>query len=158
VEHITYIPTAAGFLFLAVVLDAFNRRIVGWSMAGHLRTSLVLNALDIGLQRRRPTGVVHHSDQGSQYTSIAFGLRCKAANVRPSTGSVGDCYDNAMCESFFPTLECELLLRDRFAAKAEAKMKVFSFTEGWYNPRRRHSGIDYHSPVEHEKLYALAAK
>jgi putative transposase len=158
VADITYVPTATGFLFLAVVLDAFSRRIVGWSMAGHLRTSLVLDALDMALQRRRPTGVVHHSDQGCQYPSIAFGLRCKAANVRPSTGSVGDCYDNAMCESSLATLECELLLRDRFATKAEAKMKIFSFIEGWYNPRRRHSGIDYNSPVEHEKLYALAAK
>ena len=97
VADITYIPTWAGFLFLAVVLDAFSRRVVGWSMANHLRTRLVLDALDMALWQRRPDGVIHHSDQGSQYTSIAFGKRCRDAGVRPSTGSVGDCYDNAMC-------------------------------------------------------------
>ena len=99
VADITYIPTWAGFLFLAVVLDAFSRRVVGWSMANHLRTRLVLDALDMALWQRRPDGVIHHSDQGSQYTSIAFGKRCRDAGVRPSTGSVGDCYDNAMCET-----------------------------------------------------------
>jgi putative transposase len=96
VADITYVPTWSGFVFLAVVMDAFSRRIVGWSMATHLRTSLVLDALDMALTQRKPDGVVHHSDQGSQYTSIAFGLRCKEAGVRPSTGSVGDCYDNAL--------------------------------------------------------------
>ena len=92
VADITYIPTWAGFLYLAVVLDAFSRRVVGWSMANHLRTSLVLDALDMALGRRRPENVIHHSDQGSQYTSIAFGTRCRQAGVRPSMGSVGDCY------------------------------------------------------------------
>ncbi len=111
IADITYIPTWAGFLFLAVVLDAFSRRVVGWSMANHLRTRLVLDALDMALWQRRPDGVIHHSDQRSQYTSIAFGKRCRDAGVRPSTGSVGDCYDNAMCESLFATLECELLDR-----------------------------------------------
>ena len=95
VADITYIPTWAGFLYLAVVLDAFSRRVVGWSMANHLRTQLVLDALDMALWQRRPDGVIHHSDQGSQYTSLAFGKRCRDAGVRPSTGSVGDCYDNA---------------------------------------------------------------
>ena len=109
VADITYIPTWTGFLFLAVVLDTFSRRVVGWSMANHLRTRLVLDALDMALWQRRSDSVIHHSDQGSQYTSIAFGKRCQVAGVRPSTGSVGDCYDNAMCESFFATLECELL-------------------------------------------------
>ena len=104
VADITYIPTWAGFLYLAVVLDTFSRRVVGWSMANHLRTQLVLDALDMALWQRRPDGVIHHSDQGSQYTSLAFGKRCRDAGVRPSTGSVGDCYDNAMCESFFATL------------------------------------------------------
>ena len=120
VADITYIPTWAGFLYLAVVLDAFSRRVVGWAMATHLRTELVLDALEMALSQRRPTEVIHHSDQGCQYTSIAFGQRCKTAGVRPSMGSVGDCYDNAMCESFFATLECELLDRVRFPNPAAA--------------------------------------
>jgi putative transposase len=151
VADITYIPTWAGFLYLAVVLDAFSRRIVGWSMANHLRTQLVLDALDMALWQRRPEDVIHHSDQGSQYTSIAFGARCRQAGVRPSMGSVGDAYDNAMCESFFATLECELLDRHRFPSQAEARMAVFEFIEGWYNPRRRHSAIGYLSPVNYER-------
>jgi putative transposase len=151
VADITYIATWAGFLYLAVVLDAFSRRIVGWAMANHLRTSLVLGALDMALAQRRPSDVVHHSDQGSQYTSIAFGARCRQAGVRPSMGSVGDCYDNAMCESFFATLECELLDRHRFRSQAEARMAVFEFIEGWYNPRRRHSAIGYLSPRDYER-------
>ena len=151
VADITYIPAWAGFLFLAVVLDAFSRRVVGWSMANHLRTRLVLDALDMALCQRRPDGVIHHSDRGSQYTSIAFGRRCRDAGVRPSTGSVGDCYDNALCESFFATLECELLERRRFRSHAEAGMAVFEFIEGWYNPRRRHSAIGYLSPVNYKR-------
>ena len=150
VADITYIPTWAGFLYLAVVLDAFSRRIVGWSMATTLATQLVLNALNMALVMRRPSGVIHHSDQGSQYTSIAFGHRCREAGVRPSMGSVGDAYDNAMCESFFATLECELLGRYRFKTQAEARNAVFAFIEGFYNPRRRHSSIGYLSPVDYE--------
>jgi putative transposase len=151
VADITYIPTLTGFLYLAVVLDAFSRRIVGWAMAGHLRTELVLEALDMALGQRRPRDVIHHSDQGSQYTSLAFGARCREAGVRPSMGSVGDAYDNAMCESFFATLECELLDRRRFRSRAEARMAIFSFIEGWYNPRRRHSGLGYLSPIDYEE-------
>ena len=98
---ITYIPAWAGFLYLAVVLDAFSRRIVGWAMETHLRTGLVLQALNLALWQRRPAAAMYHSDQGSQYTSLAFGQRCREAGVRPSMGSVGDCFDNAMCESFF---------------------------------------------------------
>lgn len=151
VADITYIPTWAGFLYLAVVLDACSRRIVGWSMAPSLATQLVLDALDMALTTRRPKGVIHHSDQGSQYTSIAFGTRCREAGVRPSMGSVGDAYDNAMAESFFATLECELLDRRRFKTQAEARIAVFTFIESFYNPRRRHSGIGYLSPVAYEK-------
>ena len=151
VADITYIPTWAGFLYLAVVLDVFSRRVIGWSMANHLRTRLVLDALDMALWQRRPDSVIHHSDQGSQYTSIAFGQRCRDAGVRPSTGSVGDCYDNAMCESFFATLECELIDRRRFRSHAEARIAVFEFIEGWYNPRRRHSAIGYLSPINYER-------
>jgi putative transposase len=151
VADITYIPTWAGFLYLAVVLDAFSRRVVGWSMATHLRTEFVLDALDMALGQRRPENVIHHSDQGSQYTSIAFGARCRQAGVRPSMGTVGDCYDNALCESFFATLECELLDRTRFRSHAEARRAVFAFIEGWYNPRRRHSAIGYLSPMDYER-------
>jgi len=143
-------------LYLAVVMDVFSRRIVGWSMATHLRTQLVLNALDMAIAQRRPQEVIHHSDHGTEYTSIAFGLRCKEAGVRPSLGSVGDCYDNAMCESFFATLECELLDRRRFRTQTEASMAVFEFIEGWYNPHRRHSGLGQLSPMNFEKKYAQA--
>lgn len=150
VADITYIATWAGFLYLAVVLDAWSRRVVGWAMAPHLRTELVLDALNMAVTQRRPTNVIHHSDQGCQYTSLAFGLRCQAAGVRPSMGSVGDAYDNAMCESFFATLECELLDRRRFATQAEARLAVFDFLEGWDNPHRRHSALHYESPLRYE--------
>ena len=118
VADITYIPTWAGFLYLAVVIDAWSRRVIGWAMENHLRTELVLQALNMALYQRRPSEVIHHSDQGCQYTSIAFGVRCREAGVRPSMGSVGDAYDNALAESFFATLECELLDRRRFKTPA----------------------------------------
>ena len=151
VADITYIPTGAGFLYLAVVLDVWSRRVVGWATASHLRTELVLHALELALGRRQPQHVIHHSDQGCQYTSIAFGLRCREAGVRPSMGSVGDAYDNALCESFFATLECELLDRHRFATLAAARLEVFDYIEGFYNPRRRHSALDYLSPMAYEE-------
>jgi putative transposase len=157
VADITYIPTWAGFLYLAVVVDAFSRRVVGWAMESHLRSELVLQALEMAYGQRRPSEVVHHSDQGTQYTSIAFGKRCGEMGVRPSMGSVGDCFDNAMAESFFATLECELLDRRRFKTQAEAEIAVFDFIEGWYNPQRRHSSIGYLSPVQYEKRYAVCA-
>jgi len=158
VADITYVPTWAGFLYLAVVLDAFSRRIVGWAMATTLATQLVLDALDMALLTRRPRGVIHHSDQGSQYASVEFGRRCREAGVRPSMGSVGDAYDNAMCESFFATLECELLDRCRFQTQADARTAVFEFIEGFYNPRRRHSAIGYLSPTDYERRhYAMIA-
>jgi putative transposase len=157
VADITYIPTWAGFLYLAAVLDAWSRRVVGWAMATHLRTELVLDALNMAIGQRRPTQVIHHSDQGCQYTSIAFGLRCREAAVRPSMGSVGDAYDNALCESFFATLECELLDRRRFATQVEARLAVFEFIEGWYNPHRRHSALDYESPVSYEQKHQPVA-
>jgi putative transposase len=155
VADITYIPTWAGFLYLAVVLDAWSRRVVGWAMATHLRTELVLDALAFAVQQRQPGNVIHHSDQCCQYTSIQFGLRCKEAGVRPSMGSVGDAYDNAMAESFFATLECELLDRRRFRSQAEARMAVFDFIEGWYNLRRRHSALEYESPISYERKHEL---
>ncbi len=150
VADITYVPTWAGFLFLAIVLDVWSRRIVGWAMATHLRTELVLEALDMALEQRRPEGVIHHSDQGCQYTSLAFGRRCELMGVRPSMGSVGDAYDNAMAESFFGTLECELLDRRSFRTPVQARMALFRYIEGWYNPRRRHSSLGYLSPANFE--------
>jgi putative transposase len=152
VADITFVPTAKGFMYLAVVLDAWSRKVVGWSMANHLRTELVLDALEMAIGQRRSGDVIHHSDQGSQYTSLAFGGRCREAGVRPSMGSVGDAYDNAMCESFFATLECELLEHRRFASQAEAKMACFSFIEGWYNPVRLHSALGYRSPMAYEAM------
>ena len=153
VADITYVPTTAGFLYLAVVLDVFSRRVVGWSMANHLRTELVLDALDMAVQQRRPVDVIHHSDQGCQYTSLAFGNRCHSAGIRSSMGSVGDCYDNALCESFFATLECELILRSHFSSLQQARLAVFDFIEGFYNPRRRHSAIGYLSPINFERQH-----
>ena len=154
VADITYVPTWAGFLYLAVVLDAFSRRIVGWAMGHNLKAQLVIDAMNMAIGQRKPRNVIHHSDQGSQYTSVAFGLRCKEAGVRPSMGSVGDAYDNAMCESFFATLECELLDRRKFQTKAEARMAIFEFIEGWYNPARRHSALGYQSPIVYERRQA----
>jgi putative transposase len=122
VADITYVPTWQGFLYLAVVLDVWSRRIVGWSMKQHLRTELVLEALEMAIHQRRPDGVVHHSDQGCQYTSIAFGRRCEKAGIRPSTGSAGDCFDNALAESFFASLECELIERRSFNTRTEARL------------------------------------
>jgi putative transposase len=151
VSDITYVPTEVGHIYLAVVLDAWSRRVVGWAIEGHLRTALVLAALNMALEQRRPTNVIHHSDQGCQYTSIAFGARCREENVRPSMGSVGDCYDNAMCESFFATLECELIDRERFTSHSHARRELFRFIEGWYNPHRRHSSLGYLSPVNFER-------
>lgn len=157
VADITYIPTWAGFLYLAVVVDVYSRRIVGWSMENHLRTELVLQALDMALWQRRPGAVIHHSDQGCQYTSLQFGRRCKEVGVRPSMGSVGDCYDNALCESFFASLECELLQKRRFKTQAEARMAVFDYIEAWYNPRRRHSSLGRISPINFERQHEANA-
>ena len=156
VADITFIPTWSGFLYLAMVLDVYSRRVVGWAMETHLRTELILAALEMALVQRRPKGVIHHSDPGCQYTSYAFGKRCQEADVMPSIGSVGDAYDNAMAESFFATLERELLSRRRFRSAAEAKMAVFEWLEGWYNPYRRHSSIGYRSPVSYERAHGHA--
>jgi putative transposase len=157
VADITFIPTSAGFLYLAVVLDVWSRKVVGWATASHLRTKLVLDALEMAVGQRRPRDVIHHSDQGSQYTSLAFGKRCREAGIRPSMGSVGDAYDNALCESFFSTLECELLAQRRFASQAEARMAVFSYVESWYNPARLHSALGYRSPMAYEEEQQQAA-
>ena len=146
-----YLPTWSATLYLAIVLDAFSRRIVGWAMKEHLRTELVLQALEMAYAQRCPEGVIHHSDQGTQYTSVAFGKRCKEMGVRPSMGSVGDCFDNAMAESFFASLECELLARNRYETPAEVRRAVFEYIEGFYNRHRLHSALDYVSPVNFER-------
>jgi putative transposase len=151
VADITYVPTWVGFLYLAVVIDVFSRRVVGWSMASHLRTELVLNALEMALWRRKPRNAVHHSDQGAQYTSIAYGQRLREAGLLASMGRRGDAYDNALCESFFATLECELLDRQVFTSRSAARMAIFDFLEGWYNAHRRHSGLGQRSPADFER-------
>lgn len=156
VADITYVPTLEGFLYLAVVIDVWSRRVVGWAMSASLATPLVLAALEMAIRQRQASGVIHHSDKGCQYTSVAFGQRCIDAGIMPSTGSVGDAYDNALAESFFSTLEHELLARHPRMSRDHARSEVFSFIEGWYNPRRRHSALGYKSPQQFEEA-ALAA-
>ena len=151
VADMTYVPTWTGFLYLAVVTDVWSRRVVGWAMGETMTSDLVLAALNMAIEQRKPTRVIHHSDQGSQYTSIVFGERCKAMGVRPSMGTVGDAYDNAMAESFFASLECELIDRRSFKSKAEARTALFTWIEGWYNSRRRHSALGYLSPIAFER-------
>ena len=154
VADITYVPTWSGFLYVAAVIDVFSRRVVGWAMREHLRTELVLEAIDMAVWRRGGVeGVVHHSDRGCQYTSWAFGRRCKQAGIVPSMGRVGSAYDNAMAESFFATLETELIDRSTFRTRVEARRAVFDFIEGFYNPKRRHSRLDYLSPMDYERRY-----
>jgi putative transposase len=153
VADMTYVPTWAGFIFLAIVLDVWSRRIVGWAIGETMTADLVLAALNMAITQRRPASVIHHSDQGSQYTNVAFGQRCAKMGIRPSMGSVGDAYDNAMAESFFASLECELIDRRSFQSKAEARLALFTYIEGWYNPRRRHSALGRISPVNFERTY-----
>ena len=151
VADMIYVPTWAGFVYLAIVLDVWSRRIVGWSIGERMTAELVLAALSMAVQQRKPDGAIAHSDQGSQYTSVAFGARCARMGVRPSMGSVGDVYDNAMTERFFASLECELLGRRSFRSKTEARQALFTWIEGWYNPRRWHSALGYRAPIEFEK-------
>ena len=157
VADITYVPTWAGFLYLAVVLDVHSRRVVGWAMAEHLRSELVVEAVDMATSRRRPApGAIHHSDQGSQYASLAFGQRLREAGLLGSMGSRGDCFDNALAESFFATLECELLARQRFPTRNAARLALFEYIEGFYNTHRRHSALGYLSPAAYERRWALS--
>jgi putative transposase len=150
---ITYVPTREGWLYLAVILDGFSRRVVGWAMADHLRAELVIDALRLAIQRRQPAaGLIHHSDQGAQYTSLAFGQRLQEAGIVPSTGSVGDCYDNAVVEAFFSSLKVELLDRHVWPTRAAARVAAFEYIEVWYNRQRLHSTLGYATPVEYEAL------
>ncbi len=157
VADITYVPTWAGFLYLAVVLDVHSRRVVGWTMADHLRSELVVDAVTMAMGRRRPTpGAIHHSDQGSQDASLAFGQRLREAGLLSSMGSRGDCFDNALAESFFATLECELLARQRFPTRNAARLALFEYIEGFYNTHRRHSALGYLSPAAYERRWSLS--
>lgn len=154
VADITQLPTRSRSCYLASIVDAWSRRVVGWSMATHMRAELVTSALDAAIVRRRPgTGLVHHSDHGSQYTSLAFGRRLRESGIAASMGSVGDCYDNAMAESFFATLETELIDRCDWANPAEAKAAVFEYIEVFYNRIRRHSSLGNVSPEQFEERY-----
>ena len=153
VADMTYIPTWQGFLYLAVVTDVFSRKVVGWAFGAKQTADLVVSALNMALFTRKPESVIHHSDQGSQYTSVIFGKRCAEMGVRPSMGSVGDAYDNAMAESFFATLECELIDRRSWKTHTEARHAIFTWIEAWYNPKRRHSSIGQISPIEFERKH-----
>ena len=156
---ITYISTWEGFLYLAHVQDLFSRLIVGWSMAEHLRSELVVSALEMALYRRCPErGLIHHSDMGCQYTAVLFTKRCEAAGIEISMGSVGDCYDNAVCETFHASLKKERIYPRSWPTRAEARTAVFEYIEGWYNPRRRHSTLAYLSPIEFERHHAELAQ
>jgi transposase InsO family protein len=156
----TYIPTGEGWLYLAGVLDCFSRRLVGWSMACHMREELVTDALEMAVARRRPgEGLIHHSDRGSQYTAVTFGRGCRDAGIALSMGSKGDCFDNAVIEAFWASLKKEIGLTTgrKFATRAQARAVIFEYIETFYNPRRRHSTLAYRSPVEHERLHAAGA-
>jgi putative transposase len=152
VTDVTEHPTAEGKVYLAAVLDAWSRRIVGWSIADHLRAELVCDALDMARWRRRPPEgqTVMHSDHGCQYTSWAFGRRLRDAGMLGSMGTIGDAYDNAMIESFFSTLQRELLDRHQWRTRRELALAIFEWIEAWYNPRRRHSSIDDRAPIGFE--------
>jgi putative transposase len=158
VADITQQRTGEGWLYLAVVLDAFSRRVVGWSMADHLRTELVLDALDMAISQRQPApGLVCHSDHGCQYTSFAYGCRLVASELVASMGTVGDALDNAVAESFFATLECELLDRYPWPTRSGLRTAIFDFIEVFYNRQRRHSTLDYHPPAVYEHHHASTA-
>ena len=154
VADITYVATGEGWLYLATVLDAWSRRIVGWAMGDTLRTELVVDALNMAVWNRRPAvGVVHHSDRGAQYTSLTFSRRCRDAGLTPSMGSIGDAYDNALAEAFFASLETELLMRHRFATRKAARLALFDYIEAFYNSHRRHSALGYLSPAQFERRW-----
>ena len=153
VADITYVRTWEGWLYLSFVLDTFCRKVVGWSMANHLKTELVLDAVNMAIYNRRPaSGLIHHSDRGSQYTSVEFGSRLKEAGLLPSMGSVADAYDNSMAESFVSTLKRELIHRHSWPNRQTARMAIFEYIEAFYNTRRRHSALGHLSPSEYEDL------
>ena len=149
---ITYVPTQEGFLYLAFIRDTHSRRIVGWSMDSHMRTELVVDALEMAIWKRRPSaGLVHHSDRGVQYTAISFGKRLEEVGIIPSMGGTGSALDNAMAESFIATLKTELMHRRRFPDREVARSAIFEYLEGFYNRRRLHSALSYRSPADYEE-------
>lgn len=155
---ISYVATLEGWLYLAVVLDGFSRKVVGWAMADHLRADVVIDALRLAMQRRQPAaGLIHHSDRGTQYTSVAFGQQLQAAGILPSTGSVGDCFDNAVVESFFASLKIELVDRQVWPTRNAARLAIFEYVEVWYNRQRRHSTLGYLTPTEFELQFTSLA-
>jgi putative transposase len=152
VADITYIATAEGLLYLAFILDVYSRRVVGWAMEGHLRTELVVDALGMAVWRRKPApGLVHHSDQGVQYTALSFSERLKEVGIVPSMGRTGTALDNAMAESFVSTLKAEMVSRLKFPSRQAAKTAIFEYLETFYNTRRLHSALGYKSPAEFEE-------
>jgi putative transposase len=156
VADITYLRTWEGWLYLAAVQDAFSRRIVGWSMADHMRSDLVVDALQMAIARRQPEeGLIHHSDQGSQFVSLAFGQAAGKAGIARSMGSRGDCYDNAVAESFFATLKKELIHRRSWPERHELRREVFDYIEIFYNATRRHSTLGMLSPLRYEERHSL---
>lgn len=159
VADITEHPTREGKVYLAVVLDAWSRRVIGWSIADHLRTELVVDALDMACWRRKPaphSGLIHHADHGTQYTSWAFGQRLRSAGLLGSMGSVGDALDNAMAESFFATLQLELLDRRTWHTRRQLAQAIFEYIEAFYNPERRHTSINNLSPTTYEATASVA--
>ena len=151
VADITYLRTWEGWLYLVAVQDLYSRRIVGWSMADHMRTELVTDALQMALAHRRPDrGLIYHSDQGGQFVSLAFGQQARKAGISQSMGSKGDCFDNAVAESFFATIKKELIHRRAWPTRAELRTEVFDYIEVFYNRERRHSTLGQRSPVDYE--------
>lgn len=149
---ITYIPTREGFLYLAFILDTHSRKVVGWSMDSHMRTELVVDALEMAVWRRKPgAGLIHHTDRGSQYTALSFGKRLEEVGIVPSMGRTGSALDNAMAESFVATLKTELVHRRRFPDRQVARSAIFEYLEGFYNRRRLHSALSYQSPMNYEE-------
>jgi putative transposase len=153
VADITYLRTGEGWLYLAAVQDTYSRQIVGWAMATHMRATLVVDALQMAVARRRPQpGLIHHSDQGSQYVSLAFGRAARQSGIAVSMGSCGDAYDNAVAESFFATLKKELVNRRSWPSRLELQSAVFEYIEAFYNRQRRHSTLNMLSPANYEQL------
>jgi putative transposase len=158
VADITYVRSKEGFVYLAFILDVCSRRVVGWSMATHLRTEVVVDALQMAIARRKPApGLVHHSDRGVQYTSLSFSKRLEDEGLLPSMGRVGSAYDNALAESFVATLKTELLYRNTWPTRQAARTAIFEYIEGFYNTRRRHSALSYLSPAEFEEVRLVGA-
>jgi putative transposase len=152
VADITYLRTWEGWLYLAAVQDAYSRRIVGWAMAEHMRHELVVDALQMAVTRRRPEpGLVHHSDQGGQYVALGFGQQARDAGIAISMGSRGDCFDNAVAESFFATIKKELVHRQPWPSRRDLSSAVFDYIEAFYNRQRRHSTLGYLSPEDFER-------